>query len=94
MTIRKQMQKAMEMPVCRGMEEDIFFIGDIQCRTSTTWQQEAIARVRANEIYTSANFAGVGMTAEEVNAQEKWERILISLEGLTLPKEYIERVEI
>jgi len=86
MTIRKQIQKAKEMPTVRGMEEDVFFIGECLCRTQPTFRDESIARVRATEAYQSANFVGIGMSAQELATQEKWERILISLDGLMLPE--------
>lgn len=85
MTIRKQMKKAKEMPSIPSMGEDNFFIGECLCRTQPTFRDESIARVRATEAFRSANHAGVSMTVEDLNTQEKWERILISLEGLEVP---------
>lgn len=85
MTIRKQMQKAKEMPSIRGMETDNFFVGECLCRTQPTFRDESIARVRATEVFRSANHAGVSMTIEDINTQEKWERILLSLENLEVP---------
>lgn len=85
MTIHKQYQKANEMPNIRGMETDVFFIGECMCRTAPTYKDESIARVRATEAFRSANYAGISMSVKDLNTQEKWERILISLEGLNIP---------
>lgn len=86
MTMRKKLALAKEMPAIRGVEEDTFFLKETMCRTQTTFKQEAIARVRADEAFTSAAVVGVYLTPEQLKSQEKWERILLSLEGLAIPQ--------
>lgn len=85
MTMKKAMNHAKEMPNLRGIEEDLFYVGECLCRTATTYRDESIARVRASEAYRSASHVGVFMSQADVATQEKWERILLSLESLTIP---------
>ena len=81
MTKRKQMNHAKTMPnLYNGTEtlHHIIEVGGQQIPITfpNTFQLESIARVKASEVETAARFMGVYLSMNELEIQEKYERIL------------------
>lgn len=77
MTRRRAFEKAKQMPT---IENGTYTLLSSNKHTivsfPNTFRMEAIAREETHEVFISALMVGVILTSEEINLQEKWERIL------------------
>ena len=71
MTRRRAFEKAKQMPTTLLSSNKHTIVS-----FPNTFRMEAIAREETHEVFISALVVGVILTPEEINLQEKWERIL------------------
>lgn len=94
MTKAKAMRRAMEMPNVITGTQTLKSIMEIKLNGKThlvpvvvqdTFRSTSIAREMASEVETAARYIGVYLSQQDMDTQEKWERILLD-EGSKLAK--------
>lgn len=79
MTNARYLKNLATYPEVQNFKTDKLFVGEILMEVGVSLKEECLAHFNASQVWKSAAHIGVYMSPKEIETQEKWERILISL---------------